>query len=164
MTVKAKILFVATILFISCAATFFEPCYHRTIRILFSYFTQNKIEFYGKDFNFLPDIIFISTCVIYFIIAIILLSKNKKNFILKIITAVSFFCSFTIFVCAFLANMLIIECTACKNGIRIITARALEYNAYFIGSLLFSLLPFVIPFAKDFIISTKKKNVFKTHL
>ena len=122
-----------------------EDFYRRFIRYLFKIFSGDKIEFIGKNFHFLASFKFVCAFGI-FLFSIFLLSRQLK-FIEKIkkftILIITFFIS-TISISAFESNRLIIECTACNDGVRKLTYNQISYDSYFIISLIISFLLLLI--------------------
>ena len=120
-----------------------EDSLHKLVRQLYESFTYNKIRFDIPKFDlYFFSIPFIITLGIYFIFLIFLfsrISKNKRliNSILTLVFLVSFF----LISCYFGANLKLVECTACDDGILILKYSDIGYIKIFSVSLLTSLIP-----------------------
>ena len=119
-----------------------ESFFREFIQDIFQFSTSNKIQFVGKNIFFLPNIIFM---IILGIASVLLLIENSnkgkiETFKSTIRTILLFFISI-ILLSSIDANLKVIECTACENGIRKLNWNNINYSAILGTSLLISLIP-----------------------
>lgn len=131
------------LLFISgvISAIWFEKIYRKFVRDLFILFNGDKINFVGKNFHLLASIKFVVAFGLFCSATFIILRLNKFYNIIKAFLSLlsSFFCT-TILISLLDSKRLIIECTNCNEGVKILSFNAITYDFYFILSLIVSLL------------------------
>lgn len=140
---KIKTVSIAIVLFVFGYATAFacEEYYRQLVRFLFKFFNGNNIVFIGKNFHLFPSSEFTVSFGVFCTLTFFILHKNPlynkyKAFIYLITTFV-----LTTSIISWLdSKRLIIECTACDDGIRKLSYNQITYDAYFIISLVVSIL------------------------
>ncbi len=117
-------------------AFLFEDYYRQLVRFLFKFFNGDNIQFFGKNFHLFPSDSFIVAFELFATLTFLLLKFSARPNRLKRIclTVIVFFVT-TILVTALDSKRLIIECTACDDGIRRLTFNEVTYDKYFIISL-----------------------------
>jgi hypothetical protein len=129
------------ILLIGIAAAFlFEENYRQLVRSLFKLIQGDKIQFVGKNFQMFASKSFVYSFGVFTSIVFLALrfsSKNKR--LIRLFITLAIFFITTILICTIDSYRLIIECTACDGGVRNLTFDQLNYNRYFILSLILSL-------------------------
>lgn len=135
-------------------AVFLDSFFRRKIQDLFLWTTNNRIQFNGKDlYLFGNPIYFISLGLAFLVFSI----ANRKNELKKVfrngIFLILIFLTVLIGISALNANMKIIECTACENGIRKLGYSEINYGRILTLSALASIIPSLIS-----IIRNRKKN------
>ncbi len=128
------ILFVGIVL-----AILFENYYRQLVRFSFKFFNGDKIQFVGKNFHLFASYFFVTAFGIFISLSFILFNFSTKSKRIKraCFTIIIFFCS-TIFISALDCYGLIIECTACDDGIRKLSFNQPSYDNYFVISLTIS--------------------------
>lgn len=119
-------------------AFFFEGEYRKFVRFLFTLENGSNIGFYGKHIHlFASPIILISFGVFcsFFYLCLIHCSLPHKRLPRTLIT-VSLFTGFLVIVTTVHSKLLIIECTACEEGRRMLTFNEPNYDTYFMISLM----------------------------
>lgn len=133
-------------------AFLFEDYYRQLIRLLFKIFNGDKIQFFGKNFHLFASNKFVLSFGLY--LSVTFLFVRHLNLFDRIknltISTIIFFIA-TISISAFESKRLVLECTACNDGIRKLTYNEITYDKYFIISLVISLI-FII------ILTIKKNN------
>ena len=117
-------------------AFLFEDYYRQLVRFSFKVFNGDNIQFIGKNFHlFASDTFVVSLGLfIWFTCLILKLSARRGRIKRALLIGIIFFAT-TILVTALDSYRLVIECTACKDGIRRLTFNQLTYDKYFIISL-----------------------------
>jgi hypothetical protein len=120
-------------------AFLFEDYYRQLVRFSFKFFNGENIQFIGKNFQLFANNIFVATFAIFISATFLLLKFSSRNNRLKkaSVTIIVFFAT-TILTTLLDSKRLIIECTACDNGIRKLTYNEVTYDKYFIISLTLS--------------------------
>lgn len=118
------------------AAFLFEDYYRQLVRFLFKLFNGDNIQFFGKNFHLFPSDTFVVAFGLFTSLAFLLLKFSSRPNRLKrtCVTVIVFFAT-TILITELDSKRLIIECTACDDGIRRLTFNQLTYDKYFIISL-----------------------------
>ncbi|OIQ30904.1 MAG: hypothetical protein BM564_01445 [Bacteroidetes bacterium MedPE-SWsnd-G2] len=140
-------------------AIFAESFFRQLIQDLFQWTTNNGIQFGGKDiYLFGNPIYFISFGFALLIFSIV----NKKEKIQKILLhgmiMIIIFGILLIGISALSANLKIIECTACDDGIRRLGYNEINYGLILTISVLLSSIPSMI------IIKKRKKASVQQHI
>lgn len=131
---------------------YFENSYRVFIRQLFNFFQREKIQFVGKNFHlFASPYLLIAFGLFCVMLTILLSGHSKKNrLIYFVFTALLFV--ITTFATSFLDSTgYVVECTACKYGVRNLNYNEINYDFHFITSLLVGLLPVIYVFLKTHI-------------
>lgn len=132
-------------------AFLYEEKYRKSIRWCYQFLSQNKISFinHGKYFH-LPSGTFIVSVVVFAAAVVVLLkNQNKTQRLKNILFGILFFILITLACCYIDSNLKRIECTACKNGTRVLAFNDINYDVLFITSLAFALLPALITEIKN---------------
>jgi hypothetical protein len=117
-------------------AFLFEDYYRQLVRFSFKIFNGDNIKFFGKNFHLFPSDSFIVAFGLFTTLTFLLLKfSSRPNRLKKIVLTVIVFFATTILVTALDSKRLIIECTACDDGIRRLTFNQVTYDKYFIISL-----------------------------
>lgn len=118
-----------------------EDFYRQLVRFIFKFFNDDKINFIGKNFHLFASIKFVLAFGLFCSLTFIILNRNKfYNRAKAILYLTSIFLLITTVIALFDSKRLIIECTACNDGIIKLTYNEITYDFYFITSLLLSLL------------------------
>lgn len=118
-----------------------EDLYRQMVRFIFKFFNGDKINFIGKNFHLFASIKFVVAFGLYCSLSFLILKRNKHyNRIKAILYLTIIFFLTTAILSLFDSKRLIIECTACNDGIRRLTYNEITYDFYFMTSLLISLL------------------------
>lgn len=118
------------------AAFLFEGYYRQFVLFLFKFFNGDKIQFLGKNFHLFPSNSFVIAFVLFTLFTFSLLKLSPKpNQLKRTCTTVFVFFTATILITALDSQRLIVECTACNDGIRRVTYNQVTYDKYFIMSL-----------------------------
>lgn len=117
-------------------AFLFEDYYRQLVRFSFKFFNGDNIQFFGKNFHLFPSDSFVIAFGLFTSLTFLLLKFSSRPSRLKrtCLTVIVFFVT-TILITALDSKRLIIECTACDDGIRRLTFNQPTYDKYFIISL-----------------------------
>jgi len=117
-------------------AFLFEDYYRQLVRFSFNFFNGDNIQFFGKNFHLFPSDSFVVAFGLFTSLTFLLLKFSTRPNRLKrtCVTVIVFFAT-TILITALDSKRLIIECTACDDGIRRLTFNQVTYDKYFIISL-----------------------------
>ncbi|WP_264550131.1 hypothetical protein [Flavobacterium sp. N2820] len=145
-----KIILRIIIFFIGAGIAFLTESFFRGfIQDVFQISTSDKIQFIGKNINFIPNIIFFPTLGLSLVIISIENSnKNSSQILINIIRSLIIFFISIIVISAIDANLKVIECTACIDGIRKIKWNDINYGMILGISLLISIIPCLIKIKK----------------
>ena len=122
------------------SAFLFEDYYRQFIRFLFKFFTADKIIFIGKNFHLFASLKFVFTFGIFCSTLFFALSKNIFYNKAKAIFYSLIIWLLTIIILTFIeCKGLVIECTACNDGIRKMNYNEINYDTNFVFSLLTTL-------------------------
>lgn len=124
---------------------------------LYKWSTSNKIVFTGKDFHFFPSTLFLVSFSISFTLTLFNLKYSDFKFLKKITLWIVIFIISIILISAINANLLIIQCAACENGIVKISYYKVNYGLILGISSFFSAIPSIITLIKALI---NPKNSF----
>lgn len=148
---KKRILFGIVFFIIGFGTAIFADSFFRhIIQDLFQWTTSNRIQFGGKDFYLFGNpIYFTSFGLVFFLFSV----ANRKLQTLKIarngVLLILIFGIALIGVSALDANLKIIECTACKDGIRRLGYNEINYGLILTTSALISIIPSLIKIIKS---------------
>jgi hypothetical protein len=147
---KKKKLFVILAMIIGVGIAFYSESFLReVIQHIFKWSTSDKIKFIGKNFYVFSNKLYFLTFGIAFLIMTLENMNQKIAQILK-----SGVLSFLIFVITLVcisainANMKIIECTACDDGIRKLNWNEINYGQIIGASVIVSIVPNMISVIK----------------
>jgi len=135
---------------------YFEGFFRELIQDVFRFTTSDKIQFVGKNISIFSDRTF--EYFLGFALMIFLLSNLnlKWNLIFKNTILCLLIFGISIFVISAIdANLKIIECTACENGIRKLHWNGINYGLIIGTSAIISIIPSLIRIIKR----TKKASV-----
>ena len=113
-----------------------EDYYRQLVRFLFKFFNGDNIQFFGKNFHLFASDSFVAAFGLFTLLTFLLLKFSSRPYRIKrvSITIIVFFAT-TILITALDSKRLIMECTACNDGIRKLTFNQVTYDRYFIISL-----------------------------
>ena len=113
-----------------------EDYYRQLVRFSFKYFNEDNIQFFGKNFHLFPSDSFVVAFGLFTSLTFLLLKfSSRPNRLKRTCVTVIVFLVTTILITALDSKRLIIECTACDDGIRRLTFNQPTYDKYFIISL-----------------------------
>ncbi len=141
--------FFLTLLLIFAATTllafYFEEYFRSFVRYFIKYFSNNKIQFVGKNFHLFASNYFVISSGVFCVIFIKLIKeKTLKSIFSNIFILINLFLATTITLSYIISLIKITECTACDDGIRKLQYNAINYDSVFITSLVVSLIPLII--------------------
>ncbi len=113
-----------------------EDYYRQLVRFSFKFFNGDNIQFIGKNFHLFASDRFVAVFGLFTSLTFLLLKfSSRPNRLKRICVTVIVFFVTTILITALDSKRLIIECTACDDGIRRLTFNSVTYDKYFIISL-----------------------------
>lgn len=119
-----------------------ETFFRGFIQDIFQISTSHKIQFIGKNIHFIPNIIFLLTLGLSLVIFSIENSdKNSSQIFINLIRSLFIFFVSIILISAIDANLKVIECTACIDGIRKLNRNDINYGILLGSSILISIIP-----------------------
>ncbi|MES2726365.1 MAG: hypothetical protein V4643_04635 [Bacteroidota bacterium] len=126
----------------------FEEYYRQLVRFSFNYFNGDNIRFIGKNFHLFPSNSFIIAFGLFGSLAFLLLkfSNTTRSIIQKCFFSILFFFITSICITALDSKRIIVECTACDDGIVPLQYNEITYSKYFIISLSITLIYLLITF------------------
>lgn len=135
-SIETALFFLGSVVAYAC-----EDYYRQLVRFLFKLFNGNNIVFIGKNVHLFPSTEFTVSFGVFCTLTFFIVHKNPlynkyKAFFYLIIM----FLLTTTIICWLDSKRLIIECTACDDGIRKLSYNQITYDAYFIISLVVSIL------------------------
>lgn len=123
------------------SAFLFEDYYRQFIRFLYKYFTDDKLIFIGKNFHLFASLKFVLTFSIFCSVLFFALSRNIFYNKIKAIFYSFLIWFLTINILSFIDSKgLVIQCTACNDGIKRINYNEINYDSNFVLSILTTLL------------------------
>lgn len=118
-------------------AYLFEDYYRQLVRFSFKVFNGDNIQFIGKNFHLFASYSFVIAFGLFASLTFLFIKFSfRPNRLKRICVAIIIFFASTALITALDSKRLIIECTACDNGIRRLTFNQLTYDKYFIISLI----------------------------
>lgn len=127
------------------SAFYFEEYYRSFVRHFFKYFSDNKIQFVGKNFHLFASDYFVLSFGVFCVIFIKLIKEETlKSMFWNVFIVIILFAATTITISYVFSVIKITECTACDDGIRKLQYNEINYDAIFITSLLVSLVPLIL--------------------
>lgn len=131
--------------FTTLSAFYFEEYYRSFVRHFFKYFSNNNIQFVGKNFHLFASNYFVLSFGVFCVIFIKLIKeKTLKSMFSNIFIAIILFVATTITLSYIFSLIKIAECTACDDGIRKLQYNEINYDSIFIISLVVSLVPLIL--------------------
>ena len=126
-----------------------ESFFRGFIQDVFQISTSDKIQFIGKNIYFIPNVIFLPILGLSIVtLSIENSNKNSSQILINIIRSLIIFFISIIVISAIDANLKVIECTACIDGIRKIKWNDINYGMILGISLLISIIPCLIKIKK----------------
>lgn len=147
--INYKTAFICIGLFIvgSTSTFLFNESYMQLVRFSFNYFNGNHIQFSGKNFHLFPSNSFIVAFGLFSSLAFLLLkNSNTARIIQKCFFCILCFFTSSICIAALDSERIIVECTACDDGIVPLQYNDINYSQYFIISLSITLFYLLITF------------------
>ena len=128
---------------------FLESFFRSTVLDLYQSTTNNGIQFVGKNFYlFASPVYYLGFGITFSLLALDLFVKPISKIAINSIIAILIFVIILTGICAIDANLKVIECTACDDGIR--QLRYNEVNYGFLGiSIIMSAIPSLIRIVKN---------------
>ncbi len=122
---------------VGCVVAFlFEDYYRQLVRFSFKFFNGDNIQYFGKNFHLFASDNFVAGFGLFTSLTFLLLKfSSRPNRIKRICVTILIFFATTILITALDSKRLIIECTACNDGIRRLHFNQPSYDKYFIISL-----------------------------
>lgn len=139
---RSKTIFCLVVIFLVTVVLsfYYEYSYRVFVRYCYKFFQGDKIVFFGKDFHLFPSSFFLLSSGFFGSLFAYLLYKRKNHRILFFFFSLLIFFASTITSAYFDSTFKIIECTACADGIRNLHFNTINYDAYYTGSLVSSIL------------------------
>ena len=130
-------------------AYYSESFFRGIIQDIFIWSTTNKIQFIGKNFFIFSNKLYYLVFGIWFIILTFENLEKKFTKVLKngILSLIIFWISL-IGISIIDANVKVLECTACDDGIRKLRWNVINYNQIMTMSVIISLVPSLIKISK----------------
>ena len=127
-----------------------ESFFRGFIQDVFQISTSDKIQFIGKNIYFIPNVIFLPILGLS-LVTLSIENSNKNNFqiFINILRSLLLFFISIILISAVDANLKVIECTACIDGIRKLNWNDINYGIILGSSLLISIIPSLIKIKKS---------------
>lgn len=142
------LLFLVFVLAITLAV-YFENSYRVLVRFFFTYFQDDKIKFTGKNFHLFASPYFVVAFGSFAVVLTTLLyGQSKKGKAVYLLSAIALFFVTTIVTTYIDSLSKVVECTACKDGVRSLHYNVVNYDFHFITSLAVGLLPLIWTFFK----------------
>jgi hypothetical protein len=111
-----------------------EENYRQLVRYLFTLFNGNNILFIGKNFHLFPSESFILSFALFTSLTFWAIKLAQLNTLKTIAWTFSIFFATTLVLTALDSGRLVLEFTACKDGIRRLSFNQPTYDLYFILS------------------------------
>lgn len=113
-----------------------EDFYRQFVRFSFKFFNGDNIQFFGKNLHLFASDSFVIAFGLFTSLTFLLLKFSyRPNRLKKTCVTIIFFFTTTILVTAFDSTRLVVEYTACNDGIRRLHFNQPAYDKYFIISL-----------------------------
>lgn len=144
-----KTMFIALGIFVfGClGALFLDGHYRNVVLFLLQYFNGEHIHFIGKNFHLFASYTFIFSAGIYSLLVYIFI-KNfpNKQIIINLLSNICILVITTLVTVKLDSEIMVLNCTACDDGILTIDYSQINHDKYFIMSLGSSLLYLSIKF------------------
>src|SRR5882672_9072896 len=139
--IKVILLLFAVFVLTVSLAFYYENSYRVLVRHFFNFFQGDKIKFIGKDFHLFASPYFIVAFGLFSVLlSLLLYRQSKKGRLFHLGLTILLFFITTMATTYVDSSLLIMECTACKDGIRDLHYNAVNYDFHFITSLVVGLL------------------------
>jgi hypothetical protein len=116
-----------------------EEYYRKLVRLSFKFFNGDNIQFYGKYFHLKPsDNLIIAISIFTLLTYLLLKFSSRPKRLKRTLVTINIFFAMTILITALDSKLQIIACTACDDGILILSLNNITYDKYFIVSLIAS--------------------------
>lgn len=145
------ILVALVILFVSVIMAYYVEDYYRIlVRFSFNLFNGDHIRFVGKNFHLFASPAFVIAFCLFNLGSIFFLrmasppSRSKRALLV-----ITIFFAATFLITALDSSRLVIECTACDDGIRPLRYNELKYDNYFIASLSMAAMYLLVGYIVD---------------
>ncbi len=148
---RTKFTFLLIFIFVlaTSLAFYWEEYYRILIRFFFNLFQDDKIVFLGKNFHLFASPRFVIAFGFFSVLFTIFLRRQSKIVVVGFsVLAVALFFITTVVISYLDSYSKVIECTACRDGIRTLHYNSINYDLYFILSLTVALLPLFLRFLK----------------
>ncbi|WP_324026198.1 hypothetical protein QSV08_02255 [Maribacter sp. BPC-D8] len=120
------------------------------VRDIYLLSTFNKIEFIGKDFFFFNNVsYYIATAVTFLILYLANSTSTIVLFLKNSFIAVFIFIITLLALSAIDANLKLIQCTACDDGIKELKRNDINYSLLILSALFASIIPSLILLIKN---------------
>ena len=120
------------------------------VRDIYLFSTSNKIEFIGKDFFFFNNVsYYIALGATFLILYLANLTSTITLFLRNSCIAIFIFIITLIALSAIDANLKLIQCTACDNGIKELKRNDIKYSLLILSALFASIIPSLIQLIKN---------------
>jgi len=137
-------------------AYYSESFFRNLIQYIFQWSTSDNIKFIGKNFYVFSNKLYFTTFGIGFLILTLENLNQEVNQMLKnVVISILIFGIILIGISATIANMKVVECTACDDGIRNLHWNEINYGLIIGTSAILSIIPSLI----RIIIRRKKASV-----
>ena len=131
-------------------SVFIESFLRSTVLDLYQLTTNNGIQYVGKNFYlFSPSVYYAGFGITFSLLALDLFSKPIIKIIISAAITILIFTIMLIGICAVDANLKIIECTACDDGIRQLRYNEVNYGLILGVTSIISAIPSLIRIIKN---------------
>ncbi len=152
-----KTMFIALGIFVfGClGALFLDGHYRNAVLFLLQYFNGEHIHFIGKNFHLFASYNFIFSAGIYSLLVYLFIKNSpNKKIIINPLSIIYILIITTLLTVKLDSEIMVLNCTACDDGILTIDYSQINHDKYFIMSLSSSLLYLSI----TFLIAIRKKK------
>jgi hypothetical protein len=130
-------------------AFFADTFFREQIQKVFLWSTSNRIKFTGKNFHlFNGNFYYLTFAIAFLLFSLGSLKQGLKRTIKSGILSILIFTLAVLLISSIDANMKIIECTACNDGIRALHWNEVNYDLILSTSILFSVIPNIVSLVK----------------
>lgn len=145
------ILVVLGILLVSIIMAYYvEEYYSRLVRFSFTIFNGDHIRFVGKTFHFFASPAFVIASSLFNVgVFFFLRMASPPSRSKRALLVITIFFVATFIITALDSSRLVIECTACNDGIRPLRYNELKYDNYFIASLSMAAMYLLVGYIVD---------------
>lgn len=127
-----------------------DSFFREQIQSLFILSTSNHIRFTGKNFHLFSSYFYYSSFALAFLLFFLTnLGLEVKQIIKSGIISILLFTLAVVVISLIDANMKVIECTACNDGIRILHWNEINYDLILSTSILISMIPNILSLVRN---------------